>query len=366
MIEPTGYTALDLIGFTDRGAYDPTANYVKNDIVSVGNTKWRCKVDDTTGVTPAENTNWTIYLESATSLAGMDDVDITTPADGDGLVYDATAQKWKNVPIMTKEQWKKNGAYNLLPNNGTDKAENGTTFSVSPTGYPKGVVKAVVQANPSGNALYHFLGTNTARMTLPAGTYKLLGCPSGGGGSKYYLQGFGNHDYTSGAGIYEDGSGVIFTLTQENELDFFISIRSGFTEGGTLYFYPIITTDLNATLDDYVPHAETNRELTFNVVQDSSVEKTFAYNNQICLCSLIVKNLNLTSTGTWVTAYSLPSNVPKPRWETSFAAVTYPYTSSKSNAVVGKITTGGDIQLWIGGVTATPVTQVAMNFMYPV
>ena len=112
MIEPTGYTALDLIGFTDRGAYDPTANYVKNDIVTVGNTKWRCKVDDTTGVTPAENANWTIYLESATSLAGMDDTDITSPKDGDLVQFNSTSNKWKN----SDDVWKtmaQNGAHNL-------------------------------------------------------------------------------------------------------------------------------------------------------------------------------------------------------------------------------------------------------------
>ena len=63
MVEPTGYTALDMIGFTDKGTYDPLENYVKNDIVHDADEKmWRCKVDDTRGVTPAEGVSWTKYI----------------------------------------------------------------------------------------------------------------------------------------------------------------------------------------------------------------------------------------------------------------------------------------------------------------
>lgn len=63
MVEPTGYTALDMIGFTDKGQYDPLENYVKNDIVHDADEKmWLCKVDDTRGVTPAEGVSWTKYI----------------------------------------------------------------------------------------------------------------------------------------------------------------------------------------------------------------------------------------------------------------------------------------------------------------
>ena len=94
MVEPTGYTALDLIGFTDKGPYDPNTNYVKNDLAHVGNSIWLCKIDDTIGITPTEGANWTIFIESATSLAGMSDVDLNTPKAGDGLVHDGN--DWKN------------------------------------------------------------------------------------------------------------------------------------------------------------------------------------------------------------------------------------------------------------------------------
>lgn len=71
MTEPTGYTALDLIGFTDQGEYDSSTAYVKNDLVHYNNSIWRCLVDDTTAQTPTEGTYWTIFVEDSTSASGI-------------------------------------------------------------------------------------------------------------------------------------------------------------------------------------------------------------------------------------------------------------------------------------------------------
>lgn len=49
-------------------------------------------------------------------LIDLDDVAITTPVDYDGLVYDATAQKWKNVPIVTQAQNRVTGVHQFLYN----------------------------------------------------------------------------------------------------------------------------------------------------------------------------------------------------------------------------------------------------------
>lgn len=69
MVNPTGYTALDLIGFTDKGTYNPSTNYVRNDIVTYSGSKWRCKVDDTTGVTPTEGATWTVFIDLPSDMA---------------------------------------------------------------------------------------------------------------------------------------------------------------------------------------------------------------------------------------------------------------------------------------------------------
>lgn len=66
MVNPSGYTALDLIGYTDKGTYNAVATYVKNDLVHYNGSIWRVLIDDITGITPAEGTNYTIFVETPT------------------------------------------------------------------------------------------------------------------------------------------------------------------------------------------------------------------------------------------------------------------------------------------------------------
>lgn len=68
MIEPTGYTALDLVGYTDKGTYAANVNYVKNDLVHYGGNIWRILIDDTIGITPAEGPNYTLFIGEPTNL----------------------------------------------------------------------------------------------------------------------------------------------------------------------------------------------------------------------------------------------------------------------------------------------------------
>lgn len=131
---PSGYTALDLIGFTDKGDYSASATYVQNDIVSYNNRKWRCKIDDTSAVTPTEGANWTLFMESASSFAGMTDVDITSPSAGQIPVYDATSNTWKNV---SPDSSPANGSAKPVTSGGVYTAlqgkQNTLTFDNAPT-----------------------------------------------------------------------------------------------------------------------------------------------------------------------------------------------------------------------------------------
>lgn len=68
MVNPTGYTALDMIGFTDKGTYSSSENYVKNDLVHYSGNIWRCLIDDTTGIAPTEGVNWTLFIGEPTNL----------------------------------------------------------------------------------------------------------------------------------------------------------------------------------------------------------------------------------------------------------------------------------------------------------
>lgn len=68
MVTPTGYTALDLVGFTDKGTYDGNATYVKNDLVHHGGNVWRVLVDDVTGIIPSEGSTYTLFIGEPTNL----------------------------------------------------------------------------------------------------------------------------------------------------------------------------------------------------------------------------------------------------------------------------------------------------------
>ena len=93
---PSGYTALDLIGFTDKGAYNSATSYVKNDLVSYNGEKWRCKLDDTVNHTPEEGTYWTIFIDAPSALDDLADVTISSVTNGNILEYDSATSKWKN------------------------------------------------------------------------------------------------------------------------------------------------------------------------------------------------------------------------------------------------------------------------------
>ena len=68
MSAPSGYTALDFVGFTDKGTYSPIVKYMRNDLVHYGGNIMRCKVDDTMNVTPVEGANWELWVGSSANL----------------------------------------------------------------------------------------------------------------------------------------------------------------------------------------------------------------------------------------------------------------------------------------------------------
>lgn len=69
MTEPTGYTAVGMVGFTDKGTYSAIVSYVKNDLVHHGGNIWRCLIDDTIDITPTEGTNWTLFVGGPKNIA---------------------------------------------------------------------------------------------------------------------------------------------------------------------------------------------------------------------------------------------------------------------------------------------------------
>lgn len=133
---PSGYTALDLIGFTDRGDYVSTDNYVKNDLVHYNGRVWKCLIDDTIGITPVEGANWTVWIDEAAYLSGLADVTITNPANGQVIRYNSQSGKWENVGVDSTPT---SGSANLVQSGGVatqlaNKANSADLATVATSG----------------------------------------------------------------------------------------------------------------------------------------------------------------------------------------------------------------------------------------
>jgi len=130
-----------------------------------------------------------------------------------------------------------------------------------------------ITCTANGDGTYTLNGTTTTQKNffpLPLGsgydakagvTYKLCGCPSGGSSTTYLLIAEGElGELYKKTYAYDYGNGVTFTVPQADinagyKLRITISIRAN---ANNLLFKPMLTTDLQATYDDYVPYDNTS------------------------------------------------------------------------------------------------------------
>lgn len=138
------------------------------------------------------------------------------------------------------------GAVNYLP-----KGESADKYNTHYTVNADGTISVTTGTGgdtpaSSNNGIYK-------DVTLKAGTYRLSGCPSGGG-SKYYTS-------IESLNARDTGNGVIFTIDSEQTLNVTLARINNTTDTyNGLVFKPMITpVDYNGP---YVPYAKTNRELT--------------------------------------------------------------------------------------------------------
>ena len=85
-----------------KGAYSASATYNSLDIVRYDGKSWMCKVDGITNITPSEGTYWMMIVQDgggATSLSSLSDVTVSSPSNGQILLYNSTSGKWENNVI---------------------------------------------------------------------------------------------------------------------------------------------------------------------------------------------------------------------------------------------------------------------------
>lgn len=147
----------------------------------------------------------------------------------------------------------------------SDVRKETTVNLLNPTLLEDSVSNNGITCTNNNDGTYTFKGTatDTAIFTILNGTttsallnrfsgenLKLIGCPNGGSYSTYKLQ-----VYTSNHGQFVDlSNGAIFTVPSDATApNVAVVFYSGYT-ANNLTFKPMLTTNLNATYDDFVPY----------------------------------------------------------------------------------------------------------------
>jgi hypothetical protein len=282
MTEPTGYTAVGMVGFTDKGTYSASASYVKNDLVHYGGSIWCCLIDDTTGITPTEGTNWTLFVGEPTNMAERIIAPLeVSPSEnaysiGEQLIFNDVLYKAKTAiavgdalvvntnievapKISSQIQTLTNetntivnelGAKNLIPCQCTTQVKNGVTFTVNSDG-------SVTANGTATSDTYFWYGRTQNGANLVANKrYILNGCPPNMNGNcdVHYTNTVSNLIF------FDYGDGVEIVDPTVGSCDVWFYIKNGITVNN-LVFKPMIRP--SSIVDDtYVPYAMTNRELT--------------------------------------------------------------------------------------------------------
>ena len=129
----------------------------------------------------------------------------------------------------------------------------------------------------NGDGTYTVNGTASAQTGFTLAEYtdwsilknkKLVGCPKGGSKETYSLYASLLHSGTFVDSYYEIGNGVIVSNIPSNitRVEVIILIRKGQTVNN-LTFKPMLTTDLNATYDDFVPYTGDSGRLNEDVAK---------------------------------------------------------------------------------------------------
>lgn len=115
----------------------------------------------------------------------------------------------------------------------------------------------VTSINANGTATGGNATLKLPSFNLPQGEYMMSGV-TGGSSSSFYIQSFGDVDYTTGSGIFDGGNGANFTLTAKNVLTTSIFVRTGYNAQNVL-FYPQIEKGSTATA--YEPYKGTTHTI---------------------------------------------------------------------------------------------------------
>lgn len=191
-------------------------------------------------------------------LIDLDDVAITTPAEGEVLVYDNTAKKWKNSDAVNdildtiediEDTMAENGAHNIIVNNAVSHVDNEVTYTVHDD---KSITVTVASTTAADRYVELYHSTSNDR-------YKA--------GDKFKLSGGANNTITVLC-LLDDvvvaisrGNVAEFTMPTVNRDIQFLLYLDADTAAQTVTVYPMLTRASDPS-NEYTAPAMTNRELT--------------------------------------------------------------------------------------------------------
>lgn len=253
-----------------------------------------------------------------------------------GVVYDYTdADAQSKIPstassenkmatasdVASKVDWEsyaKTGAVNELEN----KATSTGIFTVNAD------KTVTVNGSPVSDTTFDINSAITIDHPV-----KLVGCPSGGGGSTYALVAKIGTSY-----LVDDGNGLEL---EAGTYRIYILVKGGYTASNVV-FKPMFTVNHNLTYADYVPYAMTNRELTEKAqirsvtpAIDGTVLKAIVNNKAVVQYDLITRVCRfaiLATVGTFTHNTAAITGMPKCKQLTGFTFIT---TSNTTDPIMG-------------------------------
>lgn len=228
------YGAVALI---PRGDFNSATQYKVNDVVSYNGSSFVVKTQPPIGTLPT-NAAYFSVMASGASPATSQTVGTVKPDNTSTTVAnDGTLSVGKNIT----------DALTVNLNNSTKATQTATGVTITKNG--DGTY--TVNGTATGDSYVPF----SSDYTLKAGKYKLVGCPSGGTSTTYNLRVISAQTIA-----YEYGNGANFTLSEDTKLHVSIAIKQN-TVCDNLVFKPMITTNLNATYDDFVQYTGSSGKL---------------------------------------------------------------------------------------------------------
>ena len=353
-------TELGKAGFLYRGNYSASDTYNRMDVVTYLPNVYICLKNVVRNITPNDDgINWKLFIKGASiqttaeMLAALDNAQATA---------DSAIAKIGNVPTGKTLQSQIDG---LEPR--VSSSEQALTVNLLNPTSPSGTLSGITVVRNADNS-YTISGTNTSEGTSTIAlalitsigfengkTYRVLGCPSNTPAGVYIRV---------GAQIKENGEGANFTYPVQSGQQIFISIVAGTVIETPITIKPMITTNLSATYDDFVPFSGSSGKLDtdYKTLSDKigNVGNTDLQSQLNAegtkLNSLMTCSTNEHVVGTWTDGRAI--------YERTYS-VTTPSTAGTWSTVINTNGLSIDIILGIDGTIIDTNGQIPLNYTDP-